>query len=102
MLSSRDYAEGDGEGEAAGDGDALASEPLPLLFFVDDFFVEEEPFFVEEPCFELPEVLFLVVSCELLLELVVLAVSVFVAHEVMNATPTRATMEERMVFFIGM
>jgi hypothetical protein len=68
---------------------------------VDDFFFEEEPFFVEEPCFELPEVLILVVSCELL-AVVVLAVSVFVAQEVMNATPTRATMEERIDFFIGL
>jgi hypothetical protein len=69
---------------------------------LDDFLVEEEEPFFDEPCFELPEVLFLAVSCELLELVVVLAVSVFVAHEVRNATPTRATMEERIDFFIGM
>jgi hypothetical protein len=37
-----------------------------------------------------------------LLELVVLAVSVFVVQELRNATPIRRTMEERNDFFIGM
>ena len=44
----------------------------------------------------------MVVCSELLAVVVVLAVSVFVVHEVINATPTRATMEERIDFFIGM
>lgn len=89
-IDLSDYSAGEGEGDGDGEGEASF---MVEVFLVEAFFVPD--FFLAVVC--APSFL---VAVSALLDVVVI-VSVLLAQETRKAAPSRATIEERVDFFIG-